>query len=328
MKAFRKSKVYKDWGFREIKLRDKANYDQCIAATIFPIDIWSSNFAYLWAHTRIPNKLTIMRSEVGGMLVTWILTKRGRLYLPCLPAGAGSLAEVVEVVTRCVNYCSDWNNRSGFGHKPLVAKLSSNQLAYFQQSDEFSLTFEPKLLSGIERHLSISHLTTLTGKQFSTIRYKLNKFHRDYPDAHLRLYQPSDFEGVMRLEQQWKQSAGSKHRHILDSFYFNATVKHYQALGLENLVVELGGRVIGVTIGGVLPTGEAWGYIIKYDNSYDGLSEYLIVAMARRIREIESNAELINIGSDFGNQRLAMAKEKFRPVRAYQRYALYLRSQT
>jgi hypothetical protein len=267
-----------------------------------------------------------MRSEFDGMLVTWILTARGRLYLPCLPLGKGVLADVVEALARCVTYCSEWNNRSGFAHKPVVAKLSSNQLAYFQQSDKFNRLFKPKLLTGIERHLSISHLTNLTGKQFSAVRYKLNKFHRDCPDAHLRVYQPGDFEDVLRLEQQWKESAGTKHRRILDSFYFKATVKHYQALGLESLVVEMEGRIIGVTIGGVLPNGEAWGYLTKFDNSYDGLSEYLIVAMARRIREIDLNAELINIGTDFGNRRLAMAKEKFRPVRAYKRFALHLRS--
>jgi hypothetical protein len=326
MKTFRKNKIYKDWGFRDLDLKDRESYDQHIEATMFPVDIWSSNFAYLWAHTRIPNKLTIMCSEVEGMLVTWILTTRGRLYLPCLPVGSGKLSKVVDVLSRCVHYCLDWNHRSGFVHKPVVAKLSSNQLAYFQQSDDFNRIFEPKLLSGIERHLSISRLTTLTGKQFSTIRYKLNKFQRDCPDAFLRFYKPGDFDGVIRLGQQWKESAGTKHRRILDSFYFKATVKHYQALGLENLVVDLDGRIIGITIGGVLPTGEAWGYLTKFDNSYDGLSEYLNIAMARRIREIEPKAELINIGTDFGNRHLAMAKEKFRPVRSYKRFALNLRS--
>jgi hypothetical protein len=267
-----------------------------------------------------------MHSLVDGILVTWILTKQGRLYLPCLPVGGGSLTDIMSVLNQCTSYCDDWNQQTGFSHKPVIAKLSSSQLAYFQQSKEFTLQFTPKLLSGIERHLSISSLTSLTGNQFSTIRYKLNRFRRNYPNVKLRIYQPSDLENVIKLAQLWQRSAGAKHRRIQDGFYFKATVKHYAALGLENLVVELDGRIIGMTTGGVLPTGEAWGYIMKYDNSFVGLSEYLVIAMAQRIREIEPKAELINIGTDFGNQRLAMAKEKFRPVRAYQRFALHMSS--
>ncbi|MEJ2692299.1 MAG: phosphatidylglycerol lysyltransferase domain-containing protein [Candidatus Thiodiazotropha sp.] len=266
-----------------------------------------------------------MHSLLDGMLVTWILTARGRLYLPCLPVGGGSLAEVVSILNQCASYCVDWNLQSGFSHKPVVAKLSSNQLDFFHQSHEFKHQFTSKVLTGIERHLSISHLTSLTGKRFSTVRYKLNSFHRNYPTAKLRMYQPDDLEDVIRLKQLWNKSAGTKHRRIQDSFYFNATIKHHEALGLENLVVELDGRIIGMTTGGVLPTGEAWGYIMKYDNSFIGLSEYLVIAMAQRIHEIEPKAELINIGTDFGNRQLAMAKEKFRPVKAYRRFALHMR---
>jgi hypothetical protein len=318
-----KSKIhYQNWDFNTLRLEDRAHYDKYTVATAHPIDIWSSNFAYLWAHTRVPNKLTIMYSRVKGMLVTWILTLRGRLYLPCLPVGTGSLSDVVDVLSLCVNFCHDWNLQSGFDHKPVVAKMSSNQLAYFQHSNHFNKLFEPKLLSGVERHLSVSRLSALSGKQFSTIRYKLNKFRREYSCAELRLYTASDFDAVVELGEKWKASVSSKHRRILDNFYFTDTIKHHQELGLEQLVVELNDKIIGMTSGGILPTGDAWGYLTKFDTRYEGLSEYLVVAMARRLHEIDENVELINIGTDFGNQKLAIAKEKFRPVKAYQRYAL------
>lgn len=326
MDAFRQLSIYRDWGFKSLKLKDKASYDAHVRSTTYPVDIWSSNFAYLWAHTRKPDKLSIMGSRVEGMLVAWILTAKGRLYMPCLPIGPGSRDEVLAVVTQCARICEDWNRRSDHRHKAVVAKLSSNQLAYFQESEAFEDQFEAKRLTGIERHLSISKLTTLTGKKFSTIRYKLNKFQRDNPGAILRPYHSGDLADVVRLGQQWRETSGSKHRRILDDFYFKATIRHYQALGLENLVVELDGRIIGMTTGGLLPTGEAWGYLTKFDFRFDGLSEFLVVAMAKRIRAIDPNAELINVGTDFGNQQLAMSKEKFRPVQAFQRYALKLRT--
>ena len=45
-------------------------------------------------------------------------------------------------------------------------------------------------ISGMECHLSVTSLTTLS-ENFDSIRYGLNKFQRDNPDAQLRHYQPS-----------------------------------------------------------------------------------------------------------------------------------------
>jgi hypothetical protein len=325
LSAFRNLPEVDEWTFRPIKLKDKKRYEKYIAASEFPLDIWSSNFPYLWAHTRRQKRMTIMRSQVNGMLVTWILTAKGRLYLPCLPVGPGIAKHVIDVLKQCDEFCVKWNIQSGYKHKPIVAKLSSNQIEHFQHFDIFNKLFKPKLLSGVERHLSVTNLISLTGKKFSTIRYKLNKFQREHPGAKLRYYQSTDYDSVVKLGQKWKETAGTKHRRILDDFYFKATIKHHHDLGLENLVVELDGNIIGITTGGVLPTGQAWGYLTKFDNSYEGISEYLVVAMAQRIRELNSSAELINIGTDFGNEQLAMAKEKFRPVKTYQRYALISR---
>jgi hypothetical protein len=319
---FNKLRIIKEWRLRPLKISDKALYDKYVASSDFPVDIWSSNFAYLWAHSRIPKRLTIFCSELDGLLVTWILTAKGRLYLPCLPVGPGTPEQVIALLSRCEKLCSEWNEQSGYAHKPVVAKLSSNQLEYFQQFESFNKLFKPKLLTGIERHLSVSSLTTLTGKKFSSIRYKLNKFHREFPNSHLRFYQPSDFDAVLRLGRHWKETSGTKHNRILDEFYFEDTLKNHQDLGLENLVVENDGQIIGVTIGGLLPNGQAWGYLTKFDSRFDGISEYLVIAMALRMRELDAKVELINVGTDFGNKQLAMAKEKYRPAKSYQRYAL------
>jgi hypothetical protein len=322
VEAFQSLPIVNEWSFKPLKLKDKSLYDKYIANSEFPIDIWSSNFAYLWAHTRVPRKLVILRSRVDGMLVTWILTTRGRLYLPCLPVGPGDAEHVISVLLRCQALCAEWNQISNYSDKPFLAKLSSNQLHYFQQNDTFNKKFSAKLLTGLERHLSVTSLTNLSGKKFSTIRYKVNKFTRDNPSAILRNYHTDDFDKVVSLGRQWKETSGTKHRRILDSFYFKATIKNHQALGLENLVIEVENKIIGVTTGGILPNGQAWGYLTKFDRSFDGISEFMVVSMAKKINQLDPNIELINVGTDFGNKQLAMAKEKFRPVNTYQRYAL------
>jgi hypothetical protein len=322
VETFQRLPIVKEWGFHPVKLKDKKRYDKYVAESEFPIDIWSSNFAYLWAHTRIPKRLIILNSLVDGMLVTWILTTKGRLYLPCLPIGPGGPEHIISVLQRCKSLCEQWNRSTVYEQKPVVAKLSSNQLEYFQQFDSFNDQFSTKLLTGVERHLSVTNLTKLTGKKFSTIRYKLNKFQRNNPNVVLRDYKSDDYDAVVDLGRHWKETSGAKRRKLLDGFYFKATIRNHQALGLENLVVEVDEKIVGMTTGGVLPNGESWGYLTKFDRHFEGISEYMVVAMAKRIHEIDSSVELINVGTDFGNEQLAMAKEKFRPVKTYQRYAL------
>jgi hypothetical protein len=190
---------------------------------------------------------------------------------------------------------------------------------------EFNNMFRLVTLSGIERHLDIRKLVTLQGKDFGTIRNKLNRFYREYPGAVIRRYQKSDYEQLIELGKRWSGVAGKKYASIFDKAYYREIINHCDELNEIILVVQKNNQIIGMVSGGELPTGQAWGSLLKYEDGIPGLSEMLSVEFARELNKINPSIELMNVGSDLGAGGLRDYKLKFRPVLNLKRYQIFLK---
>ncbi len=316
---------YHFWMMKELDIKDKDLYSKFIKETNYSANVWSSNFAYLWAHTQITS-VKIFKAFINHMLVTFILTKRGRLYLPCLPYGRGNVEDVMNVLLISARFCFKWNLESDYTKMSTIIPINANQLAFLKKSNRYDVYFKEERLTGLERHYSISKLIDLKGKDFNTIRYKINHFNKSYPTAKVRNYEDKDFEEVMKLGSEWIKTAGSKYNRIIDGFYFENIMKNYKELDHLILVIELDGKIIGMISGGILPTGQAWGCLTKFINEYKGITEKLAIEMVKAIHNINPNVEYMNVGSDLGQKGLIFYKERFRPVLNYERYAVFFKS--
>jgi uncharacterized protein len=311
-----------DWSFNEIQLEDIDMYSEYIKKTRYPANLWSSNFAYLWAKSQSKIRKVLWKI-VDDMLVTFGYTRKGILYLMCLPFGEGKSDKVVEVVYKCLNYCykMDNNNKS----EASLLLINSPQLEFLKGSEKFNKYFSIVNIVGIERHLSIPKLIALKGKEFERIRNKINKFNKLYPNAIVRKYKTSDYEEIIKLGENWLKKSGQKYSTIFDRVYFPEIIKHCKELKHVVLVVEIDNKIVGMASGGDLPTGEAWGCLLKFMNDFDGISAFLIVEMAKEIHRINAEIQYINTGSDLGPGGLRVFKESFRPVLNYYRYEVFLR---
>jgi len=321
----RSEPLYRIWKMEELQITDQKIYAKYIQETKYESSVWSSNFSYLWAHIH-SKQVNIFKAMIHDLLVTFILTKNGRLYLPCLPLGRANAEALTDVLLTCSQFCLQFNQKSGYEKKSIINPINSPQLKFLSTSKRFKYYFKEERLTGLERHYSIPLLLNLTGKNFSKIRNKLNKFKRMYPHAIVRNYYPSDYLPIMKLGAEWEETSGAKYKRILDGFYFEPIIKHAKELGHIILVVELDDQVIGMTTGEILPTGQAWGCITKFIKDYQGVSEFLTIEMAKKIHHINPNVKTINVGSDLGSKGLAFFKERFRPVLNYERYALFFQS--
>ena len=115
---------YQKLGLEKITLKDRELYIHYMANTDYDISSWSGNFTYIWAHN-FSKQLMIYKTLIDEMLVTFILTKKGRLFLPCLPFGRGDPNKVINVLIKCGKLCHAWNKESNFLHKSLVIHLIS-----------------------------------------------------------------------------------------------------------------------------------------------------------------------------------------------------------
>ncbi|HEX3043654.1 MAG TPA: phosphatidylglycerol lysyltransferase domain-containing protein [Bacillota bacterium] len=311
-----------NWEFQEIKLEDIKLYSEYIHATEYPANLWSSNFAYLWASSRSSLRKVLWKI-VDGMLVTFGHSYKNTLYLFCLPFGPGNPEKLMNVVFRCLKYCKDWNQ--GENYRTMVRMMNHNQMEFLYMNSEFDHRFRRVTLQGIERHLDVKRLVMLTGKDFGAIRNKINKFHRENPGAAIRKYRKTDYDELLKLGKHWDSVEGQKYANIFDKAYYREMIDHYSELNQIILVVEQGEEIIGMVSGGELPTGQAWGSLLKYKAGIPGLTELLSIEFIREIHKINPNIELLNIGSDLGPGGLRDYKLKFRPALNLKRYQLYLR---
>lgn len=310
--------------FKNITLQDKNLYEKYIVDSEYEANVWGGNFTYLWSHNFSKN-LTIYKTMINDMLTTFILTKRGRLFLPCLPFGKGNPDKVLNVLIKCGNICSNWNKESKYLHKSLVNPVNTPQLTFLKQAKLYNKHFSTEKLSGIERHYSIPKLVNLSGKEFSKVRNRLNKFNKTYSNSIIRKYENNDFSEVMNLGRLWEKTSGKKYKRIIDGFYFEPIIKYSKELNHIILVIELNNKIIGINTAEILSTGNGWGCITKFDNNYSGLSEKLTIEMAKEIYKKSPHVKTINVGSDLGSKGLSFFKERFRPVLNYERFALFYR---
>ena len=310
------------WKFHEIRMEDIDTYARYIRQTEYPANLWSSNFAYIWALSQ-SGRRTILWRIMDGMLVTFVYSHKGSLYLYCLPFGPGNAARVTALVTECMRFCYGWNGHDGGW--TLIKMVSDQQLAFLRSCPDFDRTYRIAVWQGIERHVDVARLVTLSGKEFENIRNRVNKFRREHPDARISGYEPGDFEALMALGERWKSTAGQKYVSVFDGSYFPLLIQNSEKLRQSTLVVRIAERIVGMVSGGELPTGRSWGSLVKFDEGYPGLSETLIVEFARELHRNNPAVGTMNIGSDLGASGLRQYKLKFRPVLSCKRYQVYFR---
>jgi hypothetical protein len=312
-----------NWILHRIRLRDKEMYSYFIKQSQYPVNLWSSNFDFIWADAQSVQKQVYWKI-VDGMLVTFAFQKRYGLYLLCLPFGSGDPDQVLHVVYRCLQFCNRWNRSKNY--PPATVKtVNSQQLEFLEKSEYFRKFFEYVKLKGIERHFSVKNLVELKGNSFQRIRNAINRFNRNYPQTIFRRYTPKDYKPLLLVSQNWKKTAGSKYSVIFDDVYFHEILKHQAELDHLIIVAEMDGKIVGMASGGILPTGQSWGCLIKKLADINDLNEKLIVEFAKEIHRIDPNVELMNVGSDLGAEGLIAFKEKFRPVLNLERYRIALK---
>lgn len=310
-------------GFHRITLRDKQRYEEYVKQCEYPANLWSSNFAYLWADSQSEKKQVYWKI-IDGMLVPFVLLRKKALHLCCLPFGKGSAEQVLYVVYKALKLCNEWN-RKRRAERATVKVINANQLEFLRSSNKLRNYFEVWKISSIERHYDIQNLVELKGKDFANIRNRLNRFKRNYPDVTVRRYQPGDFGQILKVGKIWKETAGKKYAAVFDDVYFREILTHQQELDHLVLVFELKGKIVGTVTGGVLPTGESWGCLIKKIDQIDDLNEMMVIEFVKEINRISPTTKLLNVGSDLGTKGLRVYKEKFRPVLNLERYRFRLR---
>lgn len=190
------------WEFHVLRLADQNMFASYVRETRYPANLWSSSFAYLWAISQSSQR-TLLWKLIDGLLVIFVHTTKGSLYLPCLPFGDASPDQLAEATEHALTFCGGWNK--GDRNKTVVKLLNADQLAFLREAKRFDALFSRVPWQGIERHFSVPRLDALEGAGFANVRNRVRKFYRETPDASLKPFVESDIDSLLTLGRQWEQ---------------------------------------------------------------------------------------------------------------------------
>lgn len=308
------------WIFHKLGLKDLDMYSDYIRKTQYPTNVFAWNFAQVWADSR---RLIITWKVIDDMLVIFRHLRNGEINLWSLPFGEGDLEKVLAVFHKCFVFCNNCNAKRS--SHAVVKFINSPQIEFLSGSEKFNRLFYVKKVKNIDRLICINDLLTLEGKKYESLRRKINLFHRKHPETKIREYNPSDYEALMKLQKLWSETSGCKYKNVIDRTTYPEVLKHYRELNHTILVLEIDGEISGMVSGDISPTGCAWNFFIKAVNEIPGIYEVLMVELARKLKSLDSQTELLNVGGDSGIEGLSYFKEKYKPVQRLETFRIMLK---
>ncbi|MFC0274963.1 phosphatidylglycerol lysyltransferase domain-containing protein [Metabacillus herbersteinensis] len=309
MDIIKKLEINSDWKFKKLCIDDMNIYTNYISKSSIPNE-WSTTFPNLWASSSYQ---TILWTIVENMLVTFRFSKsKVKISLKCVPFGEGDPDHVVNILYKCMSFCYKWNDQSHSHTK--VDILNEAQFIFLKNSPLFDKYFtfsyhRTKGINVLERHYSIEKLISLSGKDFAYVREAINSLYRRFPDITIRYYTTNDYDKLIHLYNHWLKTAKEKYFYISDKIEYRQILKYHTRLNQIILVAEIDGLIVGMIAGGELPNGQSWVSLRKTMNNGRGLTQALVVKLAEEIHNLNPNIELLNDGSDDGQEGIIFIKK-------------------
>ena len=166
---------------------------------------------------------------------------------------------------------------------------------------------------GHEYVYAIEDLAELRGKRYQPKRNHINRFLAEYPDARVLPLSEETLSDARALADRWHQRRSPEEDAGMELVALNRAFAHWNELGLEGLVIYVGGQPVAMTMGSRLD-GETFDvHFEKADTDYLGAYAVINRAFARHIREKYPVVRFLNREEDMGIEGLRKAKLSYHP---------------
>ncbi|MFG0260496.1 MAG: GNAT family N-acetyltransferase, partial [Phycisphaerales bacterium JB041] len=158
------------------------------------------------------------------------------------------------------------------------------------------------------------------------------KFMREFPDARTEPMNESHLDACRALLSCWAAHGDTTHDGEVNDAHMGTDVlrhkdhvatttalTHFQDLGLTGMVVMVGDRLAGFTLGLALSPMQSMVLIEKTDPDFPGCPQYIFSEFCRTAF---SSYPECNIGDDWGIPTLRFTKQSYRPIRLLNKYVL------
>lgn len=163
---------------------------------------------------------------------------------------------------------------------------------------------------------------SLEGKRYHAKRNHIKKFQKLY-NSTIEPYKLEDKPAIEEFERAWvasknfdeKERQSAEREQTIVNGWYDAVLKGELVCD----VLKVDGKVVGVSIGEIMPSGNAVVLYEKGDVNYEGVYSYLANTFAKRNF---SQCEYINRQEDMGLEGLRKSKLSYYPAFLYNRFVM------
>lgn len=164
-------------------------------------------------------------------------------------------------------------------------------------------------------------LATLAGKKLHGKRNHVNRFMTMYPDWRYEPLTEKNIDDAKAMNTEWCKQNGCYEKHSSlhrEACAVRSAFNHYFELGLTGGVLTVGGRVVAFTFGSTVTDDT---FVVHVEKAFSDIHGAYTMINQQFVKNALGQYEFVNREDDLGEEGLRKAKESYRPVIMYERYA-------
>jgi ribosomal-protein-alanine N-acetyltransferase len=222
-----------------------------------------------------------------------------------------------------------YNVRHAERDRSRIEYVSDEVLEQFSAAPGLSLSAAP--MSG-DYVYDMARMIDLAGGSLKSKRHARSKFLREFPDHRTEMLDDRHVPACLELLDLWGSHGDASHEgEVNDAHVGTDLLRHrdvlasrtaielWRELGLSGMVLLVGDKLAGFTLGEVLSPSQAFILLEKTHPDYQGSAQFIFSEFCR---QVWSEYPECNVGDDWGIPSLRFTKQSYRPVRMINKYTL------
>jgi ribosomal protein S18 acetylase RimI-like enzyme len=293
----------------------------CTFANVF---IWNGALNLYWA-------------ELNRHLCIFANGEDLTMLLPPIPTEGATDADLALTLPRCFEIMDAYNGPRQGIERARIEYVSDEMLerirAVTGPDSTSGMTLAAAVFSG-DYIYPVANMIDLPGGALKSKRHDRNRFMREHPDHRVDDLRDEYLPACEALLDIWRNAGDTIHEgqmtddeaHVAtaelrrrDSIASRVALRHFRKLGMKAMVLFVGERLVGFTMGESLSPSQASILIEKTHPDYHGAPQFIFSEFCRRCW---ADHPEINVGDDWGIPTLRFTKESYRPSRRVSKYVL------
>lgn len=293
--------------FSRLQLAQKAQYEDILFACGSRSCEYSFANLYLWGRQEaafFPEGIAFFSHFYGKSVYPY-------------PIGTGNRRAVLEAVLE------DAKSRG------IPCRITSMTQAETQELESWfpgRFLFRPDR-DGFDYVYAIDDLADLKGRKFQKKRNHVHKFQASHPDCLSVPLEKENLPQAQEMVAQWFRQRLAEDPHgdyLLEQIALSRAFRHFEALGMEGLMLVENGQVLAVTLASRLSENTMDVHFEKAREDVDGAYAAVNCEFARYLRLKHPELAFLNREDDLGLPGLRQAKLSYQPHHMEEKYNAYL----